>query len=72
MFLYWMKRQLGESRFRHFTLDLFGSAQVEIRGFEDVILRHMPGVQEDLRIWLRTTAYPERLRLSSAELNRTD
>jgi hypothetical protein len=63
LFLDYLRVKMGDERFFEFTSELFQHDSLDRADFECVVLEHLPGAGEDLRLWLETTEYPERLRI---------
>ncbi|HWO57391.1 MAG TPA: hypothetical protein VNN55_07485 [bacterium] len=61
LFLNFLRARMGR-RFDDFTADLFCAGVTSIGQFRAMIEKHLPGSAADVRIWLETTEYPERLR----------
>jgi len=64
LFLNYLRVKMGPERFYDFTRELLNLDRMDYRAFEATALRFLPDAREDLRIWLRTTKYPERFHLA--------
>jgi hypothetical protein len=64
LFFDYLRTKMGKDRFLEFARELTRSARMDSRLFEETILRFVPGIKEELHIWLRTNEYPDRFRLS--------
>jgi hypothetical protein len=60
LFFDFLRTKMGKDRFLEFARELFNKEGLDTSSFEETVLRFMPGAEEDLQIWLRTTEYPER------------
>jgi hypothetical protein len=63
----YIRARLGKERFFDFTRDLFGRESIDRGVFERVVLEYLPDAKDDLRVWLETTEYPDRLHLKNLE-----
>jgi hypothetical protein len=63
LFFHYLRTKMGKDRFWEFTRELFGQKALNYDILERVILKYLPGVREDIRIWLKTTEYPGRFHL---------
>ncbi len=59
-----LRRRMGKAAFVGFTRDLFNRPSLDAASFREVVLEHLPGAEADLRIWLESAEYPERLRIA--------
>lgn len=63
LFLEWLRRRMGDEIFFAWARDLFAMSVLTRAAFENSILQVLgSATQEDLRLWLDTTEYPERFR----------
>ena len=62
-FFHYLRIKMGKDRFWEFTRELFKQKTLNYDILEQVILKYLPGVREDIRIWLKTTEYPARFHL---------
>jgi hypothetical protein len=62
LFFDYLRSRMGKAAFFDFTRDLFNRPSLDAASFREVVLEHLPGADADLRIWLESTDYPERLR----------
>lgn len=67
LFLNYLRACMG-TRFEAFTVELFNTGITNTAGIRSVIEKHLPGSSEDIRIWLETTEYPERLQFSNYKM----
>lgn len=65
LFLHWLYRRMGREHFQEFTRELFNGDQVSFDSFQRLILKYLPSAEDDIRIWLCTTDFPDRFRISS-------
>ncbi len=63
LFQNWLRTTMGVDRFREFTRELFSSTTGSYARFRALLQSFLPDAQDDIDLWLGTTAYPERLRL---------
>jgi hypothetical protein len=63
LFFDYLRRQMGHDLFFAFTRDLFNRKELDLRTFEATVLEYLPEAGEDLDLWLRSTEYPEEVRL---------
>lgn len=63
LFFHYLRSKMGKERFLVFGQELFNRERLDSRSFEETILRFVPGAEEDLHVWLRTTEYPDRFHL---------
>ncbi len=63
LFMYdlWMK--MGDEGFDSFLMQLFELQPADYSSFEKVVLNYLPGYKAKLNTWLKTTDYPESLRV---------
>ena len=62
-FFHYLRGKMGKDRFWEFTRDLFAQEALNYDILERVILKYLPGVREDIGLWLKTTEYPGRFHL---------
>jgi hypothetical protein len=65
LFLYDLWQEMGEERYDRFLRELFQWDTIDYHQFEKLVLKYLPGYQEKLDIWLRTTRYPASIRLEA-------
>jgi hypothetical protein len=63
LFLHDLRRRAGVDGFKKMTRELRAEDGLTPAGFMDFIQRFVPIERGDLRLWLETSEYPERLRL---------
>jgi hypothetical protein len=61
LFLDRLRSQMGERGFDNFNRELFAMAELDDPSFRTLVNRHLPGFEEELRVWLDTTDLPESL-----------
>lgn len=64
LFFDYLRDRMGREAFFDFTRTLFNRPSLDAASFRAVVLEHLPGAEEDLRIWLESTEYPDHLRRS--------
>lgn len=64
LFLNYLLSRMG-SRFDTFTSELFNSGVTSTAEFRALIEKYLPGSGPDIRLWLETTEYPERLHFTN-------
>jgi len=52
---------MGDEGFEAFNRELFAMKTLEDGTFRALVLRHLPGFEEELKIWLDSTALPRAL-----------
>ena len=62
LFMDWLRRETGPNGFPVLARDLFEGDKLDYARFTSIVLEHLPGAAGDLRLWLETSEYPERLR----------
>jgi len=65
LFFDYLRNRSGQDKFLAFTRDLFGRSELTSESFEAVVRKHIDVPSEDLRLWLRTTEFPERFHRAS-------
>jgi hypothetical protein len=64
LFFNWIRGRIGKERFFDFARELLAHRPLDSTRFFEVVLRFIPGGEPDLKLWLETTEYPERLRVT--------
>jgi len=64
LFMDYLRRSMGEERFGRFAVELLNRESLSYVSFRETVLLHLPGAEEDLRLWLETTEFPPRFRRS--------
>lgn len=64
LFLNYLRSRMGAG-FDTFTSELFNPGVTSMAEFRTLIETHLPGSGAEIRIWLETTDYPERLHFSN-------
>ena len=54
---------MGADAFFKFTRELFSKDDINEGVFRNTVEKYLPGISDDLDIWLTTSQYPERFRL---------
>ena len=49
--------------FKKLTRELCSTSGLTVQEFRNLILKYIPGIDEDLTLWLATSKYPDRLKL---------
>ena len=70
LFFDYLRRQMGHDLFFAFIRTLFNREKLDLATFEATVLDYLPGTKGELDLWLRTTDYPEQLRLDHGERTR--
>ncbi|UCC44937.1 MAG: hypothetical protein JSU65_03160, partial [Candidatus Zixiibacteriota bacterium] len=65
LFFNFLRVRMGENRYSEFERDLFDCARISNERFRDIVLKHLPGSEEDLTLWLSSVEYPDRFRLEN-------
>ncbi len=65
-----MRRRLGPDGFLRLARDVMSQERLDAGALRAVIRRHLPGAEADVRIWLETNEYPQRLPPTSAPRDR--
>lgn len=63
LFFHYLYSRMGSERFFEFTRELFSEDDVTEKSFRGLIHAYLPDSDDDIRLWLETTEFPERLRL---------
>lgn len=63
LFFYDMWQQTGDEKFDAFLKELFVFQTINYNSFETLVLKYLPDYKFRLKQWLRTTEFPEELRL---------
>jgi hypothetical protein len=64
LFCHWLGRRMGSEGFGAFLRALFALDELDRAAFEALVEEHLPGSRDDVALWLDTTEFPERFRLS--------
>lgn len=67
LFFDYLRRKSGKQAFFQFTRKLFGRADLNSAVFESLVQDHFGISNEDLRLWLQTTEFPDRFRRASGD-----
>jgi hypothetical protein len=65
LFLDNLYRKNGPGKFFSFTADIFNRPTLTAMAFRDALREHFSMTDQDLDLWLNSTEYPDRLRLSN-------
>jgi hypothetical protein len=68
LFMNYLLVNMGEKQFLRFTKEFFGNGEVTYEGFKSLINKYMPGKENEVKVWLETTDFPERFRLENLKL----
>ena len=69
LFCNWLRTGMGEEQFSLFTRELFAFQSLDTERLMATIEEHLPGSGDDVILWLRTTEFPERFRLTGSPEN---
>ena len=64
LFLNYLRREMGEDTFGKFCHDLFNKGIKSGEGIKKTIVQYLPGSEDDIKLWLSTSEFPERFRIS--------
>jgi hypothetical protein len=66
LFFNYLRVKMGRSAFLAFSGELLNLSGIDYDALEGVILKYLPGAEDDIHTWLATTEYPERFRMASS------
>lgn len=61
LFLDELRRQMGQDGFENFNRELFAMKTLDDSSYRDLVLRYLPGFEEELKTWLDSAALPRAL-----------
>lgn len=64
LFMFDLWQQMGDNKFEKFVKELFSLNNINTGIFEELILDYLPAYGDRLDTWLRTSEYPDSLRLA--------
>jgi len=64
LFLNYLRRKMGEETFGKFCHDLFTKGIRSGAGIKETIVQYLPGSEKDIDLWLSTSEFPERFRIT--------
>ena len=65
LFFDFLRQRMGDSRFLAFCKALFGQEHIDYEIFKALVLEYLPDAGDDLHVWLKTTAFPDRFRIDA-------
>jgi len=68
LFLYDLWQEMGDEPYERFLRELFQWDSIDYQQFEELVLKYLPGYQEKLNVWLRTTRYPASIRIEAPQV----
>ena len=63
LFIYDLWEKMGDEKFDAFLKKLFSWDGIDYKKFEGLVLEFIPDFKDELNTWLRTTDYPEEMRI---------
>ena len=64
LFFYCLWRKMGNKGFDNFLKELFSFNSINYNTFEELVVKYIPGYKPELNIWLRTTEYPDDIKIA--------
>jgi len=65
LFFNYIRVKMGDSIYSEFERELFDLRKMSNKTFRELVLKHLPGIEEDLNIWLSKIDYPEHFKLDN-------
>ena len=63
LFLNYLRVKMGDKSFANFCKQLFAGTATTAESFERLCARYLPFDKDDIRLWLRTTEFPDKFRI---------